>query len=299
MRLAFRLPLLVFGLLICSTIVCSQAARVETIKFQSNSLNRTVAYNVILPPDYFSSSTTRYPVFYLLHGLTGHYSDWLSRTNIADYSSLYRMIIVMPEGNDGWYTDSLGVPGDKYESYILKDLFADVQRHYRTIEARYGRGIAGLSMGGYGSFKMGLKSPASFAFAASMSGAFGITRYTEKEAGSSTTWSNIVKVFGPIGSEARKTNDVFELVRQLTPDSVASLPFFYFDCGTEDVARIFEANRELSALMLDKKVAHEFRELPGNHSWGYWDSQVQEVLKIASQKLRVPPKLPPNRRTKG
>lgn len=132
-------------LALCLTQIAN--ARVETIRLQSKLVNATLPYNVILPVDYDSAVSTRYPVLYLLHGLTGHYSDWVSRTNVADYASEYRLIIVMPEGNDGWYTDSATVTTDKYESYILQELLPDVQQRYRTIEARYGRAIAGLSMG--------------------------------------------------------------------------------------------------------------------------------------------------------
>jgi S-formylglutathione hydrolase FrmB len=194
----------------------------------------------------------------------------------------------MPEGNDGWYTDSATVEADKYESYILKELVPDVQQRYRTIEARYGRAIAGLSMGGYGSFKFGLKSPATFVFVGSMSGAFGVTRYTEKETGAGAAWNTFLRLFGPVGSDTRKANDLFELISDLPAGRVASLPYFYFDCGTEDSPQIFGANHELAGLMLEKKIPHEYRELPGNHSWAYWDSQVREVLKIAGEKMRLP-----------
>jgi S-formylglutathione hydrolase FrmB len=227
-------------------------------------------------------------VLYLLHGLTGHYNDWIARTNIADYAAQYRLIVVMPEGNNSWYIDSATVPTDKYESYILQELIPDVQRRYRTIEARYGRAIAGLSMGGYGAFKFGLKHPDRFAFAGSVSGAFGVTNYTEKQTGKGDAWETFLKLFGPLGSETRQKNDLFELIQLIEPGQVASLPYFYFDCGTEDAPVIFNSNHELNERMLQKKIPHEYRELPGNHSWGYWDSQVQEVLKIAAQKIRLP-----------
>ena len=259
-------------------------ARVETIRLQSKLVNATLPYNVILPADYDSAVSTRYPVLYLLHGLTGHYSDWVSRTNVADYAAEYRLIIVMPEGNDGWYTDNATITTDKYESYILQELLPDVQQRYRTIEARYGRAIAGLSMGGFGAIKFGLKSPETFVFAGSMSGAFGVTRFTEKEISSSRLEVSI-KLFGPIGSDARKANDVFEIIKNLTPARISSLPYFYFDCGTEDSSLIFPYNRELSALMYEKKIPHEYRELPGDHSWGYWDRQVQEILAVAARKM--------------
>jgi putative tributyrin esterase len=270
-------------------ILCASAfanGRVQTIRFQSKLVNTTLPYNVILPSDYDTSKTTRYPVLYLLHGLTGHYSDWITRTNIADYALNYRMIIVMPEANDSWYTDSVTVPTDKYESYILKELIPDVEGRYRTIQARYGRSIAGLSMGGYGAIKFGLKSPFTFAFAASMSGAFSVTRLTEQDG--NPRWETSLKVFGPTGNEARNRNDLFELIEKISASQVSSLPYFYFDCGTEDSLRNFSSNRKLSELMYEKKIPHEYRELPGDHSWGYWDSQIQEVLRMASQKMRVP-----------
>jgi len=271
--------------------VVSAHARVDTVRFQSKLVNETLPYNVILPTDYETSPNTRYPVLYLLHGLSGHYSDWITRTNLADYAAQYRMIVVTPEGNDSWYTDSATVPTDKYESYILKELIPDVQGRYRTIEARYGRAIAGLSMGGYGSLKFGLKSPSTFVFVGSVSGALGASHANEQESGASR-WASSLKIFGPPDSETRKANDLFLLVKGLTPDRIASLPFFYFDCGTEDSAYIFSTNHDLATLMAEKKIPHEYRELPGDHSWGYWDQQVQEVIKMAAKKMRVPPAAP-------
>jgi putative tributyrin esterase len=261
-------------------VFCAVAnGRVETVRFQSKVINTTLPYNVILPTDYDTSKNTRYPVLYLLHGLMGHYNDWVTRTNIADYAAGYRIIIVMPEGNDSWYID-------KYETYILQDLIPDVQQRYRTVEARYARAIAGLSMGGYGAIKFGLKSPATFVFAASMSGAFSAPRLTGEEIPDS--WRESLKNFGASGSQTRTANDLFEILQKLTPARIASLPYFYFDCGTEDSRLIFPSNRELAALMFEKKIPHEFRELPGDHSWTYWDQQVQEVLKIAALKMRLP-----------
>lgn len=276
------------AILCCALSIANAKGRIETIQFQSKLVNTTLPYCVVLPTDYDTSSTSRYPVLYLLHGLTGHYNDWLSRTNLADYAAQYRLIVVTPEGNDSWYVDSATAPSEKYESYILKELIPDVQQRYRTIEARYGRAIAGLSMGGYGAVKFGVKSPATFVFAGSMSGAFGVTRFTEQEMGPSRFQTSL-KLFGAIGSDTRKQNDLFELVKQLPANRVAALPFFYFDCGTEDSALIFSSNRELAGLMAEKKIPHEYRQLPGDHSWGYWDRQVQEVLELAVKSLGVSP----------
>jgi putative tributyrin esterase len=280
------------AILLAPLISYAQSPSVETVQFQSQLINATLPYNVILPPDYRTSSTTRYPVLYLLHGLTGHYSDWLTKTNVADYAAQYRMIVVMPEGKDGWYTDSATVPNDKYESYILKELIPDVQKRYRTIETRFGRGVAGLSMGGYGALKYGLKSPGTFVFAASMSGALDAPSRTEKDLKDPGALRNsVLSVFGPTDSETRKANDIFEIVHSIATNRVAGLPYFYLDCGTED--GLFSSNQQFAALLHDKKIPHEYRELPGEHNWAYWDQQVQEVLKIAAQKLhRAPSRLP-------
>ena len=266
-------------LLLILFIRVSANGRVETVRFQSKLVGTALPYNVILPSDYDTSKTTRYPVLYLLHGLTGHYSDWTSRSNVADYARQYPIIVVTPEGNDSWYVD-------KYESYILQELIPDVQQRYRTIEARYGRAIAGLSMGGYGAIKFGLKSPATFVFAASMSGAFGVTRFTENDV--PKLWHESLKLFGPLGSEMRKTNDLSDIIENLPAARIASLPYFYFDCGTEDAPYIFSYNQHLARLMFDKKIAHEFRQLPGDHSWAYWDRQIQPILAVAAWKMRMP-----------
>ena len=282
----FNLLVLLVVIAFAAAAANAQRASVETVQFQSKLINATLPYNVILPPGYRASATTRYPVLYLLHGWAGHYTDWLTRTNVADYAAQYRIIVVMPEGNDSWYVDGAAGTNDKYESYILKELMPDVDKRYRTIQSRYGRAIAGLSMGGYGAIKYGLKYPATFAFAGSISGAFGVTRYTEKEMGGANL-QPFMNTFGPVGSQTRKANDVFEIARGLSPGLVASLPYFYFDCGTEDAAQHFRPNRELSELFLEKKIPHEYRELPGNHSWQYWDQQIPVVLKIAAEKLRA------------
>lgn len=261
------------------------APQVETIQFHSALVGKTLPYSVILPSDY-KVSARRYPVLYLLHGWDGHYTDWARHTNVADYAAQYRIIIVMPEGNDGWYTDSATVANDKYASYIFQELIPDVQRRYRTIESRYGRGIAGLSMGGYGALKFGLKSPGTFAFVGSLSGALAATTWTEEDLKSFKGINeSLVAAFGARDSAQRKANDIFEITRGLSAPRVAVLPYFYFDCGTED--SFLGVNEEFAALLSEKKIAHEFRELPGTHSWQYWDQQVRELLKVAAERLKA------------
>ncbi|MGH9521281.1 MAG: alpha/beta hydrolase-fold protein [Terriglobales bacterium] len=78
---------------------------VRDATFQSASLGREMKYRIILPAEY-GTSGKRYPVLYLLHGLTGHFVDWESRTHLDDYVAGLPLIIAMPEGDDSWYTNS-------------------------------------------------------------------------------------------------------------------------------------------------------------------------------------------------
>lgn len=260
--------------------------RHETVHFESKLFGAPLPYNVVLPADYArgSSKNRRYPVVYLLHGLKGGAGDWVSsRAHLADYAAQYPFIIVVPEGHDGWYTDSATVPNEKYESYLVQELIPDVDRRFRTIASRDGRAIAGLSMGGYGSLKFGLKYPEMFAFAASMSGALAASSWPPAEPTPDWVRASIERAYGALGTATRRDNDIYRIVREITPERVAALPYFYLDCGTEDF--LISNSRDFSALLIEKKIPHEFRELPGTHSWPYWDMQVQAILKIAAQKL--------------
>lgn len=282
-------------ILLFSFIACGQAAeatRVKTVPFKSNLVGKTLPYSIVLPPRYAASETRTqsYPVLYLLHGLSGHYSNWLSKTKLVDYAAEYQMIIVTPEGNDGWYTDSATVSADKYETYILQELIPDVERRFRAIKRREGRAIAGLSMGGYGALKFGVKYPDKFIFAASMSGAFDAAARSDGDPRFAWEYlrTSIMQTFGAPGSPTREDNDLHKLVRNLPAERIAALPFLYLDCGTED--GLLATNRELATILLERKIPHEFRQLPGKHNWEYWDAQVREVLKLAAQKMTPPPK---------
>jgi len=264
----------------------AQDPRVKTIQFESKLVGKTLPYNLLLPVDYDQpgSKAKRYPVVYLLHGLTGHYDNWFDRSKLADHAAPYGLIIVTPEGNDGWYTDSVSVPSDKYETYIIDELLPDVQRRYRTIEAREGRAIAGLSMGGYGALKFGVKHPQTFALVGSMSGAFDVASWKEAEmAQFQWIWKTLLPVFGAENNPNRPANDVLKLFREVPAEKISALPYVYFDCGTEDP--LFPSNRVLAEIMLQRKIPHQYRQLPGRHDWPYWDAQVKEVLKLAARRL--------------
>ena len=262
--------------------------RIQTVQFESKLVGKTLPYNVLLPVDYNeeASKTKRYPVVYLLHGLTGHYTNWLEKTKLTDHAAPYGLIVVTPEGNDSWYSDSVTAPTEKYETYIINELLPDVQRRYRTLESREGRAIAGLSMGGYGALKFGIKYPQAFVFAGSMSGALDAASWKEADLrGLQFIWRTLQPVFGPDEHPSRSANDLQKIVRELSVDKVDELPYIYLDCGTEDV--LLQSNRNFAEILLQRKIKHEYRQLPGAHNWLYWNAQVQEVLKLAAIRLNA------------
>ncbi|HVL70228.1 MAG TPA: alpha/beta hydrolase family protein [Vicinamibacterales bacterium] len=270
--------ILAFTLAAGSAGVAAQEVRLREETVQSAAMQRAMRYRVLLP-DGYAASQRRYPVLYLLHGLTGNYTDWTTRTNLAEYSRSLPLIIVMPDGENGWYTNSAE---GQYETYILTDLQADVVSKYRTLNSRYGRAVAGLSMGGYGALKMALKRPGAFAVAGSFSGAFNVTREGELErliaAGEA---QRLGRIFGAAGSETRKEND---LVLLASATKAAGAPYLYVDCGTSDNSLI-AGNRDVVAALHRSGAAYEYHEVAGGHTWDYWDRRIREFLPILMKKL--------------
>ncbi|MCE7962882.1 MAG: hypothetical protein DYH05_10355 [Acidobacteria bacterium ACB1] len=169
-----------------SNVGSSDPLKVQEGKIASKLMARDMPYRILLPRGYETAKSERYPAIYLLHGLYGSYKNWTEKTKIAEYAAEYGFIIVNPEGANGWYTDSVLTPNDRYESYIIKELIPEIDRKFRTKADRDDRIIAGLSMGGYGSVKFGLKYPDLFTLVGSFSGAFGTSDFTEKGAGERT-----------------------------------------------------------------------------------------------------------------
>jgi putative tributyrin esterase len=258
----------------------------ETVKLQLDSrlMGRPMPYQVIFPIGYKNGldADRRFPVVFLLHGLSGHHDNWISKTMLVEYAAHSNAIVVTPEGGDGWYTDGGTNGSEKWESYIIKELIPEIDKKFRTIPTREKRAIAGLSMGGYGALKFGIKFPDMFVLAGSFSGALKAADYTVKSY-PGEIGNTVEHIYGPIGSYVRKENDLFELLRSQSADSTKKLPFIYLDCGTEDF--LFQDSRDFGSLLIEKKVLHEYRQLPGAHNWAYWDKQVQEFLELADRKF--------------
>ena len=265
------------------------SARTKTFKLESRLMKREMPYRVILPADYNAPSDKPvfYPTLYLLHGLTGHFDNWSENTKLEEYSKTYDYIIVMPEGNNGWYSDSAKIRDEKYESYIVKELIPKIENDFRAMKTRESRAIAGLSMGGFGAMKFAVKYPDKFVVAGSFSGALRAAEWSETEL-AATRWKVLIdsvsNAFGAADSESRKNNDLFGIVKAKNVSDVKSLPFLYLDCGTEDFLVL--ENQRFVKLLLEKKVPHEFRQLPGGHNWKFWGSQIQEFLKVSKKFIK-------------
>lgn len=254
--------------------------RLREDSVRSAALGKEMKYRVLLPEGY-ESSLERYPVLYLLHGLGGNYTDWTTRSNVAAYSRTLPLIIVMPDAGNQWYTNAADGSA-RFEDYMTTDLPADVVSKYRTINSRYGRAIAGLSMGGYGAMKLALKRPAAFAVAGSFSGAL--------EAARDGAFARLIgaaeaermrTIFGPAGGKTRAENDVFALAAALKP---AAAPYIYIDCGIAD-NELIASNRELVTALHKAGIAYEYHEVAGAHSWDYWDRRIREFLPLLMEKL--------------
>jgi putative tributyrin esterase len=235
--------------------------------FQSPSLQRQMAYCVILPADYQTSQRS-YAVLYLLHGLWGDENDWPARTKIADYVRSLPLIVVTPEGDDGWYTNSATDPRNRYEDYIFTDIPHEIETKYRVLKTRDSRFLAGLSMGGYGAMKGALKYPQNYAAVGTFSSAFNTTR------GNDTERKTPGMAFGPPHSPARHDNDLYFLMAKA---DTASLPYLFTSCGTEDP--LLAANEEMQLFMQTLHVHYEYHAMPGIHDWAFWDKSVGMFLR--------------------
>lgn len=290
MRHKIRLFFAVTLLLISSTAYAqggqalSEKARVETVQFKSKLVGATLPYSVVFPSEYDSTAATnvRYPVVYLLHGFGGHSVSWLHEKGLTEWATQQRLIIVAPEGNNGWWTDSATVSTDKYETYIVQELIPEIQRRYRTIAARRARSIVGFSMGGYGAVKFGLKHPEQFGLAASFAGPTTTASWTDatlKDAGA--LGRSIMETFGPVGSQTRAANDLFKLVRESSPQNAAKLPYLYLVCGDKDL--LIDDNREMNRLLSSQEVVHEYHEVSGGHNLALYGEHLRAVMKIAGR----------------
>ena len=266
MRLGARF--LVVCLLLLFVDSALEAGELRTHELASKFIDRTVKLNVLLPNGY-DEATKSYPVVYLLHGYGGDYGEW-ERVGVVERAAGLPVIIAMPEGDQSFYVNLHDDAGNRWEDYITQEVIPFVDGAYRTRAERSGRGVSGLSMGGYGACMLGLRHPELFATVASHSGALGIL--SGKKRGG--IGERIDEVFGPADSSTRKDYDLSDLVKQRVRDG--QLPHLYLDCGSQD--SFLAANRHFVAELAEQRVAYEYRELPGGHNFDYWRTHVRYSL---------------------
>jgi len=249
---------------------------VQDIKFFSKALQREMSYRVNLPKDYFNTEI-RYPVLYLLHGLTGHYRSFEAHSNLARYLEHYQLIAVSIEGENSWYLNSDTNPKEKWEDYLLQDVIGDVQERFR-VNGGDARAIAGISAGGYAAINLSLKYPGLFFFAGSLSGA--VTAPRDPEFDKAFKSFGFPEIFGPQGSKTRKENDVFLLAEKADPRRTT---FIFMACGTDDDT--ITGNHKFADLLREKHIAYEMLEFPGEHEWSFWEAALPAMLRSLARRM--------------
>jgi len=241
--------------------------------FQSNALLMNTQINVIIPEKLRNVNRVGgFPVLYLLHGLTDDNSAWCRNTSIERYAEEKGIIVVMPWGGKSFYTDMKY--GEKVFTYISEELPKFCEKMFPISSRREDKFVAGLSMGGYGAFKLVLSKPDSYAAAASLSGSLDILQIMDRK--NENIWSDIPDcIYGENVLPSLEKDDLFGLIDNLVSNKV-TLPAMYMICGTEDF--LYEDNRKfathIETLGIDAKIRWE----SGVHDWIFWDKYIQDVL---------------------
>ena len=240
-----------------------EVSQADTVEIMSQKMGRKIKTVVIVPEQYSDPDLQeeQYPVLYLLHGASGCYSDWPTRTNLDDMASDYSVIIVCPDGQDSWYFDSPIDPKMQFETFISKELVDYVDNNYRTIPTPGMRAITGLSMGGHGALFVGFRHPDVFHSCGSMSGGVNICHFPDN-------W-HIKDRLGEYKSNQQlwESHSVIGLVENLKPGQNITI-----DDGVNDI--FINENNALHEALLKKGIAHDYTVRPGEHTWSYWTNSL-------------------------
>ena len=234
--------------------------------FFSNALQLACAADVVMP-DARRDPGRPLATLWLLHGLSDDHSIWQRRTSIERYAAAYRLAVVMPCVHRSFYADM--AHGMQYWTFLSEELPAKMRQYFPLSARRSENFVAGLSMGGYGAFKLALNLPRQYAAAASLSGALDVNRLYALEERA----AHMRQVFGdgPKGT----VNDLFHAARKLSR-SRQPRPRLYQWCGAEDFLLADNRRFRDHARKLGLKV--DYHEGPGGHTWDKWDEQIQKVL---------------------
>lgn len=241
------------------------------VHFYSEALGMQTQVLVILPQKSSAgeigiaskADNTAYKTLYLLHGLSDDHTIWMRRTAIERYASEYGICVVMPCAARSFYCDIHN--GQQYYTYIAKELPRRIREFFRVSDKREDTYVAGLSMGGYGALKLALKEPDTFCAGAGLSACcdWSDSHYSDFH----------VSIYGQ--PECPQEDDLFYLAR-LQQDN-PNRPRLYMAMGTEDF--LYEEAQPLKNTLQELGYDLTYHEEKATHSWAFWDSQIQEVLK--------------------
>ncbi|WP_413374896.1 alpha/beta hydrolase [Alkalihalobacillus sp. 1P02AB] len=243
-------------------------------QFFSETLQLSTSMTVILPQQTYTQigmknnlHSQKHKTLYLLHGFSDDHSIWTRRTSIERYVASTGIAVVMPAVDHSFYSNM--EYGKKYWTFISEELPQIARSFFPLSSHREDNFVAGLSMGGYGAFKLALNHPEKFCAAASLSGSVDIqTRVIRNDD------QKFKLIFGdkdPTGTNA----DLFALIAQQAHNK--NRPLLYLGCGTEDF--LYEDNVRFKQHCEQKEYPLHVHFGPGSHEWGYWDMMIQDVLK--------------------
>lgn len=245
-----------------------------TVNFHSDVLGQAMNMNVILPQKAVtqigmaSGQSDCCKVLYLLHGMSDDHTIWERRTSIERYVAGKDLAVIMPAVHLSWYTDM--VMGGRYQTFVSEELPAICHSMFRQLsDRREDTFVAGLSMGGYGALKLALTHPQRYAGCAGLSGAFDVYSRAKEN---TSYWRSI---FGDPKTVPGSANDVYHLIGRAA-ESGAKLPRVYLWCGTEDP--LFPESVRAKDLLLQNGYELSWNQSAGDHSWFYWDREIQKVI---------------------
>lgn len=250
---------------------------VLTCKYNSPVLSRNTQINVIVPtPKNEGEAMGKdFKVLYLLHGLHGDADSWLHFSNISRYAQDAEIVVVMPSVNNSFYQDM--AHGERFFTYMTKELPEYIQSIFPVSKKPEDTFIAGLSMGGYGAWYIGLSCPEKFAAAASLSGAVDIAfRATPVPQGQMTELPGWMRnCFGDVRTLPGSDKDVFALMEKAKQKGC--LPRLYQSCGTADF--LYGMNCCAHNKLVEMEIPVTWREIPGMaHVWDLWDDEIRRVI---------------------
>jgi enterochelin esterase-like enzyme len=266
---------LLFVALVLALSLPAAASIVITREFDSTALQRKWSYAVYLP-DGYETSNLKYPVLYLLHGHGQDLYAWVNFGHIQPttdeliaHGEIPPAIIVMPDAGTTWFVDRK----EKMETAVIQDLIGDVQHTFRVIEARNGRVVAGLSMGGYGALRFVLKYPEMFAAAGLLSPAI---YDPEVPQGSGARRAG---VFGAAEFDPQVWKELnYPTLWDAFLAKKIAVPMYINSGDDDDFFIEAEATRLYSLLRKNGQPA-ELRIVDGAHKWPVWESTIGDAMR--------------------